>query len=47
VETISSLARVRSIADSAVFPVLVVHKRALEVEGMIDVREAELDVEAL
>ena len=46
-ETTRSLARVGGVTDGAVFPVLVIHKRALEVEGMVDIGEAELDVEAL
>ena len=34
-------------ADSAGLPVLLLHEIPLEVEGVVDVGEAELDIEAL
>lgn len=43
----SKLARIRSIRDGAMFPVLVVEKLALEVKSVVDVGEAELDVGVL
>ena len=41
------LAGIRSVSDGAVLPVRVVHELALEVERVIDVGEAELDVVSL
>jgi hypothetical protein len=43
-DVLSKLARIGSVTNSAVFPVAVCHKLLLEVEGIVDVGEAELDV---
>ena len=47
VDTLSSLARIRCINQCAMLPILVLEKLPLELESMVDVCEAELDVRAL
>jgi hypothetical protein len=47
VNAIGSLAGIRGVLDGAGLPFLVFMERALEVEGMVDAREAEVDVVAL
>jgi hypothetical protein len=44
VDTLRELTRVGSIANGAVLPFLIRHQLAFEVEGVVDVGEAELDV---
>jgi hypothetical protein len=47
VDAISSLTGIRGVLDGARLPLLVVLERAIEVKGVVDAREAELDVVAL
>jgi hypothetical protein len=47
VDAVGSLAWIGGVRNSARLPILVVRERSLEVEGVVDVREAELDVETL
>jgi hypothetical protein len=47
VHTVSSLARVRRIANGAVLPIHVICERPLKVQSMINVGKAEFDVIAL
>jgi hypothetical protein len=47
VDTLRQLTRIGGVADGAVLPRIVGHELALEVEGVVDVSEAELDVRVL
>jgi hypothetical protein len=46
-DALSSLARILSIVDVAVFPLLIVPESTDEIQGVVDVCEAELDIESL
>jgi hypothetical protein len=47
VDTLGELARIGSVADGAVLPLLVALELVAEVEGIVDVGETELDVRVL
>jgi len=46
-DALSSLARILSIIDVAVFPFLIVSENTKEIQGIVNVREAEFDKESL
>jgi len=46
-DALSSLARIFSIVDLAVFPLLIVPESADEIQGIVDVGEAEFNIESL
>jgi hypothetical protein len=47
VNTLGQLTRIGCIADGTVLPILVVHEFALEIEGVVDVCKAKLDIRML
>jgi hypothetical protein len=47
VDALGQLTRIRRIADGTVLPILVVHEFALEIESVVDVCKAKLDIRML
>lgn len=46
-DALSGLAWIGGITDHAMLPFLIIHKLALELEGVVDVAEPELDILSL